>query len=119
MRFLRHSRGSGWHVPFLSLGVAASSITIHTSSLPKRDSRAPFLPAPLHASPFTFPSLKYRRTAETLLSHSRKKIEKYFKNRLPTQGGGELKGNFAGSMPFRTQAHIKPLSNTIRINYHL
>ena len=34
------------HVPFLSIGVATSPMTIHTSSLPKRDSRALSFPVP-------------------------------------------------------------------------
>jgi hypothetical protein len=39
-----------------------------------------------------------------------KKIEKYFKKSLAnTGGGGELKKNFTGSMPFKTQTHIKTI----------
>jgi hypothetical protein len=41
MRFLRHSRGSSWHVPFLSLGVASSSMTSHAMRLHGRDDHAP------------------------------------------------------------------------------
>jgi hypothetical protein len=100
--------------------MASSPMTNHALRLHGRDDHAPFFPVPLRASPFTFPSLKYRRTSETLPSHGGKKIEKYFKKRLPTQGGGELNEKIlAGSKPFRTHAHIKPSSNTIRINYHL
>ena len=33
MRFLRHSRGSGWHVPFLSVAVVTSPLIIHALRL--------------------------------------------------------------------------------------
>ena len=46
MRFLRHSRGSGWHVPFLSLGVASSPMTIHALRLHGRDDHAPLFALP-------------------------------------------------------------------------
>ena len=46
MRFLRHSRGSGWHVPFLSLGVATSLVTIHALRLHGRDDHAPLCALP-------------------------------------------------------------------------
>jgi hypothetical protein len=41
MRFLRHSRGSGWHVPFLSVAVASSPMTIYALRLQGRDDHAP------------------------------------------------------------------------------
>jgi len=41
MRCLRHSRGSGGHVPFLSVAVASSPVTIHAMRLHGRDDHAP------------------------------------------------------------------------------
>ena len=46
MRFLRHSRGSGWHVPFLSVGVASSPLTSHAMRLHGRDDHAPLFALP-------------------------------------------------------------------------
>ena len=40
MRFLRHSRGSGWHVPFLSVGVATSPMNSHATRQHGRDDHA-------------------------------------------------------------------------------
>ena len=63
-------------------------MTNHSLLLHGRDDHAPFFPVPLHASPFTFPSLKYCRAAETLHSHGRKKFEKSFQKMLAKTGGG-------------------------------
>jgi hypothetical protein len=38
-----------------------------------------------------------------------KKLKNISKKCLPTQGGGELRKNFTGSMPFKTQTHIKTI----------
>ena len=64
-------------------------MTIHPSSLPKRDSRAPSFPVPLRASPFKFPPLNYHRAAETLPSNGMKKFVKSFQKMLANTGGGE------------------------------
>jgi hypothetical protein len=109
--------------PFLFIGVtalgcrAAAASAITPNPRPNRAGRLQRrlrrlklrTPTARHPSLHEWRSRTSIRIAETLPSHGGKKIEKYFKKMLANTGGGELRKNFTGSMPFKTQTHIKTI----------
>lgn len=81
-------------------------MTIHTSSLPKRDGRAPLLSSAAARLTFHISIPKIPPHCGNTPFVWREKIKNIFKKCLTTQGG-EVKNTFMGSRLFKTQCYIK------------